>query len=159
MPALAIVLQLEQFAVIEQEVDALAKAHFREVDDGVEPRRHFELDSGLMTFGSKIGNLRIYTARVNEALVGYCTWNVQYDVESKGLLIATQGAWYMAPGHGRLGLRLYKFTLDALRALGVRCVYPHHRLQGRGDIDRLGPWFQHLGAKPIKIEYSLWIGD
>ena len=152
--------QLEQFADISTEAEVLAQAHFLEVDDGVEPRRRFALDSRLMAYGSRIGNLRVYTARVDGQLVGYCTWNIQYDIESRGLLIATQGAWYTDPqfaSHG-LGLRLFKWTLNELKSLGVQCVFPHHRLQGRGTPERLGAWLQRLGAKPIKIEYSLWIG-
>lgn len=152
---------LELFSEIELEVDALARAHFLEVDGGVEEKRKFQLDLDLMRYASKCGNLRVYTARVDGVLAGYCTWNVQYDVESKGLLIATQGAWYTGPAfsaHG-LGLRLFKWSLSELKTLGVQCVFPHHRMQGRGIESRLGRWFRRLGAKPIKIEYSLWIGD
>lgn len=153
--------QYELFAEIELEVDSLARAHFLEVDGGVEPRRPFRLDSGLMAYGSKCGNLRVYTARVDGLLAGYCTWNVQYDVESKGLLIATQGAWYTDPAFSQngLGLKLFKWSLEELKSLGVQCAFPHHRMQGRGADERIGRWFERLGAKLIKKEYSLWIGD
>jgi hypothetical protein len=149
--------QLEQFIDIELEVSGLADAHFEEVDGGVEPKRPFVIDSDLMRYGSKCGNLRIYTVRVDGELVGYCTWNVQYDVESRGLLIATQGAWYVSPAHAGRGLRLYKHSLAELKALGVQCVFPHHRTQGRGAA--LQPWLVRQGAKLIKLEYSLWIGS
>jgi hypothetical protein len=153
--------QYELFSDIEGEVQGLATAHFFEVDGGVEPRRRFLIDADLMRYGSKCGNLRIYTARVDGLLAGYCTWNVQYDVESKGLLIATQGAWYTDPGFSSygLGLRLFKHALRELKSLGVQCVFPHHRTQGRGIESRLGAWLVRQGAKLIKLEYSLWIGD
>jgi hypothetical protein len=153
--------QLELFADIEIEVQALAAAHFQEVDGGVEPKRPFQLDADLMRYGSKCGNLRIYTARVDGQLAGYCTWNVQYDVESRGLFIATQGAWYTDPcfSANGLGLRLFKWSLKELKSLGVQCVFPHHRMQGRGTDERLGRWLCRQGAKLIKKEYSLWIGD
>lgn len=152
---------LQLFSEIEQEVQSLASAHFLEVDGGVEPRRKFEIDRDLMRYGSKCGNLRVYTARVDGALAGYVTWNVSYDVESRGLFIATQGAWYTDPGfsqHG-LGLKLYKWSLAQLKSLGVQCVFPHHRTQGRGVEARLGLWLRRQGAKLVKYEYSLWIGD
>lgn len=153
--------QLESWESISDEVLWLAERHFTEVDGGVEPRRRFEIDQQLMAYGCRIGAIKIYTVRVSGVLAGYCTWNLSYDIESKGLLVATQGAWYTDQefaGHG-LGLKLFKWTLDELRLLGVKCVFPHHRTQGRGTEDRLGTFLVRMGAKLTQYTYTLWIGE
>lgn len=138
------------------DAEPLARAHYDEVDGGVEPRRKMELDVGLMSAMAANGYLKLVTARLGAAMVGYYTWCVQPDVESAGLLIAQQGAWYVAPGHSRLAVKMFDFAVEALRALGVQCIYPHHRAQGRGA--NIGRFFQRRGAKKIQDTYSLWIG-
>jgi hypothetical protein len=160
-PEPQVTFQLEPWEAIATEVQALAERHFAEVDGGVEPRRHLDIDGQLMSYGCKVGAIKIYTARVGPALVGYCTWTISYDVESKGLLIASQGAWYTEQEYQSMaiGLRLFKHTLGELKSLGVQCVFPHHRMQGRGTEDRLGPFFLRLGAKLTQHTYTLWIGE
>jgi hypothetical protein len=146
----------ESFSAILAEVSDLAKRHWDEIGGvELEPQRPFDLDLGQMIYLDKIGNMRVYTARISSKLVGYCSWTLAYDCESKGLLIANQGAWYCEPKSGA-GLRLFKFSINDLRKLGVRCIYPHHHLMGRGA--DLHNWFNRLGAKPMQVVYSLWIG-
>lgn len=151
-----VVLAEEPWSAIWPECDKLGAQHFDEVDSGVEPRRPFKLDDGAMDAMNKAGILKIYTARRAGKMLGYCTWNVTTDVESKGLLIAIQGAWFCLP-KAAAGVSLFMFALRKLTELGVKVAFPHHRLQGRGD--RLGTFFKRLGAKEIKHEFSLWIGD
>lgn len=136
---------------------ALASLHSAEVDEGIEPRRKFELDGALIEAANNTGALRIYTARLDNVLIGYCTWNVSFDAESKGLLIATQGAWFMHPSHVGSGTTLFEASLNALKRLGVKCVFPHHRTQGRGA--GLERYFLRLGATRHQVDYTLWIGD
>lgn len=139
------------------EAEALAKAHFEEVDGGVEPRRKLNLNLNTMQWASDNGTLKLFTARLDGRLVGYYTWNVMDDVESQGLLIAQQGAWYVSPGHPRAACLMFDFAIAELKALGVRCIYPHHRAQGRGA--DIGKFFRRRGAKKIQESYSLWIGE
>lgn len=138
------------------ECQRLAEDHFEEVDGGVEPRRKFKLDAGLMALLSDAGALQIVTARQDNALVGYFTWNVTLDPESEGLLIGQQGAWYVAPGHPRAAFKMFHKSVERMKSLGVQCIYPHHRTQGRGA--GLGKFFKRQGAKEIQHTYSLWIG-
>lgn len=152
-------LRVETFDEVWPECDELASKHFTEVDGGVEPRRVYKLDYRAMRQLSQLGFLKIFTARDNGQLVGYCTWNVMPDIESQGLLIARQGAWFMDDsfGLGSVGLRLFRFAMSHLKNLGVQMIFPHHRLQGRGK--DLGKFFTRIGCKPIMHEYCLWIGD
>lgn len=136
----------------------LAEAHFAEVDGGVEPRRQFKLDGRLMGLMQEAGALHLVTARSgNGDMVGYFTWQTTLDVESEGLLIAQQGAWYAWNGHFRLAVRMFDFSMEHLRSLGVQCIFPHHRMQGRGC--NIGRFFRRRGAKLIQHTYCLWIGD
>ena len=135
----------------------LAEAHFEEVDGGVEPRRRLRVNERVMQALSDTGMLQIVTARTNGRLVGYYTWNISEDVESEGLLIAQQGAWYVAPEHPRVAFLMFHEAVRQLKGMGVKMIFPHHRTQGRGS--HLGRFFIRQGAKEIQHTYSLWIGD
>lgn len=156
---LEIKLNLESWQECKLEALALARLHADEIgEEEVEPRRRHEIDSGLMEMLSNSLVLRIYTARVDSKLVGYLTWNISLDVESRGLVIAQQGGWFHDSECKSFGLawKLFQFSIDDLRAYGVQQIFPHHRLLGRGR--HLGKFFERLGAKPLQHTYSLWIG-
>ena len=135
---------------------ALAEAHFEEVDGGVEPRRPFKLDRNLMRAMDELGVLKLITARIKGEMVGYYTWEVGPDVESEGLLIAQQGAWYVKPNHPLVAGRMFLMAVGILKAMGVKVIFPHHRTQGRGA--HIGRFFEKMGAKRIQETYCLWIG-
>jgi hypothetical protein len=158
MPRTELNVQVESFDAVWPEADQLGLEHFCEVDGGVEPRRHYRLDEEQMRAMNERGILRILTARwgMKRALVGYLTWQLSLDVESKNLMIAQQGAWFVRPGHPRAAKRLFDYSIVYLRGLGVQCIYPHHRMQGRGR--GLERFFLRQGAKATQVTYSLWIG-
>lgn len=139
------------------EAKPLAEAHVGEVDEGVEPRRRFKMDERQMALGSDAGVIKLVTAREGGRMIGYYTWQVSFDVESEGLLIAQQGGWYAVPRKYRAAFDMFDFSVTFLRSLGVQCIFPHHRTQGRGV--NIGRFFMRRGAKDIQRTYSLWIGD
>lgn len=148
----------ETWTDVAAEAVALAEAHFKEVDEGVEPRRPFKLNMTLMGQIFDAGALSITAARdVAGSLIGYCTWIITPDVESEGLIIAQHGPWYVRPDFPGVGANLLKASIEAIRKRGVHICYPHHRLQGRGA--RLGTLYRRLGAVEIQHTYSLWIGE
>lgn len=144
-------------AALWAEMEAPANAHFEEVDGDVEPKRRFKLDLGLMQALADAGALKVVIAREAGRLVGYYTWNIMPDVESEGLLVGHQGAWYVRLGHPRAAYEMFHVAVAELKALGVRCIFPHHRTQGRGA--HIGKFFMRQGAKDIQRTYSLWIGE
>lgn len=149
--------ELEPWESFWREACPLAEAHSAEVDSGVEPRRRFKVDERQMSLLQKYGVLKVFALRKDGALVGYLTWQVTKDLESEGLIIAQQGAWYVAPGHARGARLLFLKSVETLRdKFQVQHIFPHHRTQGRGD--GLGRFFERLGAKKIQETYSLWIG-
>lgn len=153
----AAIVREETWAQVWPDAAGLASAHDVEVNGGVEPRRKHEPDSELMALMSLQGNLRIVAARDQALnLLGYLTWTLLGDPESKGLPIAIQGAWYAAPG-SHVGGLMFDFSVELLKGLGIQCIFPHHRMQGRGA--DLGPFFKLRGATEYKREYILWIGE
>lgn len=136
---------------------ASACTHFEEVDGGVEPKRPFKLDLRLMQAMADVGSLKVIIAREDGRLVGYFTWSIMLDVESEGLSVGHQGAWFVQPNNPRVAHRMFKASVAMLQAYGVQCIFPHHRTQGRGA--NIGRFFKSQGAKDIQRTYSLWIGD
>lgn len=156
MPALEI--WKEPFSAIWPEVQELGQRHFNEVDGGVEPNRVFSLDAEALHAMSKAGVFIVMTARLGGELIGYFTWNVVGDVESVGLKIGLQGAFFVSPGAPlRTAYLLWKRSISEMKAMGVKCIFPHHRMQGRGA--NIGRFFMKQGAKPIQTTYSMWIGE
>lgn len=139
-----------------EEAEALAEVHFCETAGGVEPNRRFKMDRRLMALMHQQGALKIVTARQDGELVGYLTWQLGPDVESEGLLKADQGGWFVLPGYPRALVKMFDRSVELLRIAGVKVIYPHHPMQGRGA--RLGTFFERRGAKPMQTTYSLWIG-
>jgi hypothetical protein len=138
-------------------MQASANCHFEEVDGGVEPKRTFRLNLALMQAMADAGSLKVIIARKAGELVGYFTWSILPDVESEGLVIAQQGAWFVQPGNPTAAHRMFRASVQMLRGFGVQCIFPHHRTQGRGA--NIGRFFKRQGAKEIQRTYSLWIGD
>ena len=152
-----VVVTAEPFASIYPECEVLGRRHFNETDEGVEPRRQWFLQAAPLELANRSGYLRTWSARQKGQLVGYIFWHVLPDVESGGMLIANQGAWFVSPSATpRTARLLWDRSIADLKAIGVQLVNPHHRMQGRGA--QLGKFFIKQGAKPIKQEYSLWIG-
>lgn len=148
--------RIEPFQHFWTEAKPLAEAHSVEVDTDVEPRRRFKVDEANMLRAQDAGCLRVFALRQNRKLVGYLTWQISLDLESEGLVIAQQGAWYVASGHAKGAHKLFTESVATLRQFGVQHIFPHHRTQGRGD--SLGRFFKRQGAKEIQHTYSLWIG-
>ena len=142
-----------------REAEPLARAHFHEVDNGVDDRRTFGPKAEVMADMHQRGILRVIGARQDKELEGYCTWNVLPDIESWGTPMAMQGAWYADPKAKAFGVghRMFKASTKLLKKLGVQYIFPHHRLQGRGEA--IGHYFEKLGGKPIQLSYFLWIGE
>jgi hypothetical protein len=149
----------ESWASLWPEAGPLAAAHFSEVEAGLEPRRKYKVDTEAFAYLNLQGILKIMSAREvpSGRLVAYITWMLQPDLEAMDLgTVALMGPWYAEPGT-RTGGPLFDKSLDMLRELGIQCVFPHHRTQGRGA--ELGSFFKLRGAKHIQQNYLLWIGD
>jgi hypothetical protein len=152
-----VVFAWEPWASVWPEGEALAKAHFNEVEGMLAVKRPCRVNAPAMVEAERLGALRVVGARVLGRLVGYCTWTLMPDPESAGLIMANQGAIYVDPQFAGIGYRMVTFALPGLKAAGADYALMHHRMLGRGA--RLGVWFRRLKATLIKHEYYLWLRD
>jgi len=153
-----VVIGPESWDSVWPEIDAVFAEHFSEVEGDLASNRPYKLDEPAMRAMNATGQLRIFTARVDGALAGYCMWSVTKDVESAGMLIAQHGPWFVREAfkHLWLGPKLFDASIADLRAIGVKNAFPHHRLQGRGA--KLGAFFKRRGAVKMQETYSMWLG-
>jgi hypothetical protein len=151
------VIAWETWGSVWPEGEWLAKAHFSEVEGRLAEKRPCRIDERAMAEAERAGVLRVVGARVDGRLIGYCTWSLLPDPESKGLTMANQGAIYVDPQFAGVGYRMVTFSLPGLRLFGADYALMHHRMLGRGA--RLWVWFIRLGATLIKHEYYLWLRD
>ncbi len=152
-----VVVAVEPWGSLWPEFNELAKKHWTEVEVDTDKRREMKADAALLAKLQASNSLLCVTARQDGRLIGYLTWTLSPDPESAGLTIGDQGAWYVEEGHARVARRMYDRSIAEMKRVGVKCIYPHHRLNGRGH--SLGKFFTRLGAVPEKQVYSLWIGD
>ncbi len=152
------IITVEKWADFYPECLPLMREHNAEVGES-EERMPFDIDADTCAALETIGALLIVTARKDGKLIGYCGFTLGNSLLSKNVLCGTQGPFFVTKDErsSGAGLSLYRHAFREMKQLGVKNVYPHHYL--RGDSARLGEFFEHLGAKPLQHEYSLWIGD
>lgn len=150
---MACVIAFEPFVKAWPEMNILAAIHFKEVEGPLALRRPYNPDPVTAQRMEELGLFKIVTARVDGELAGYFTWSLSHDVESKDLLIANQGAWFVLPGYNGVALQMFKFSKRELSKFGVEIMLLHHRMRGRGKM--LGKFFSRQGAIEIKHEYYL----
>jgi len=121
----AVCYAIERWSQVADEAQEIGAEHFAEVEYGLDPRRKWRLSAHLMSALDAIGASLIVTARVDGVLAGYFTWQITEDVESEGLLIAQQGAWFVRAAYSdyHLGLALLKLSISELKTRGVKCIF------------------------------------
>lgn len=148
----------ESWSECADEIVVLAEASWDETVPGLEPERRFDLDREAFAAMDRAGVLVIVTARgLDSSLLGYCSWVLQFDLESRGALIAQQGSWHAAAGCWGVGWKVFQASLVVLRQLGVQRCYPHKRATGRSaGADR---FFKRLGGVAVMTVYSIELGS
>lgn len=142
-------IEFEKVPDVWQELEALARVENDEVEDA----RPFRPDWQSMATLNKAGIFQVLTARVDGKMVGYFTWLLDFDLESKGTLIASQTAWFVEKGHPVTAVRLFDRAISEFKRVGVEFAYLHHTVTGRGAA--LGHLFQRRGASLLGYNYIL----
>lgn len=99
----------------------------------------------------KRGDLRIYTARLDSVLIGYCAYAIGYSLHYGASLEASEDVLYLAPEHrkGRIGIKLIRFADELLRADGVQVVSRHVKaVHDHGSI------LEHIGYEFVDKIYK-----
>lgn len=97
------------------------------------------------------GQLRIFTARSDDRLIGYAIYLVSPALHYWQSLQAKQDVLYLLPAHrnGRVGWRLIEFADESLRRDGVQVVHQHVKIA-----HNFGPLLERLGY--TRLEYLYW---
>ena len=133
----------------------MAEHHAEVVDDG--EREPLDLNVDTIAAMDSNGSLLILAARKEGKLVGYIMFILGRSLMSKNVMCATQAPYFVTQSERKngAGLKLYRKAIAILRERHVHVVFPHHWIKGGGE--KLGEFFEHLGAREIQHEYSLWV--
>lgn len=151
-------LQIEKFADFYPECLPLLAEHNGEIGES-ENNMPLDIDVDGYAQMCAVGMLQLMTARKDGKLIGYCVFTIGNSLLSKNVLCGTQGPFFVTKQERATGtaLRLYRESIKIMKQRGVKNVYPHHWM--RGDSEKLGKYFEALGALPVERVYSLWIGE
>lgn len=141
-------LSIEKWADVESEIEELFAAHLLELGGST-----LALDLSLCRALSAADAMVLVIARDSASmLIGYCIWTIGPSLERLGETIAELKPWYVRPEWRKssLGLRLFKESLDVLRARGIKRCFPHH-----WGNETLGKFFSRMGAKPVEWVYEM----
>lgn len=96
------------------------------------------------------GVLRIFTARLDRQLVGYCVFVLAYNIHYGSSLEANEDVLFLVPEQrkGGTGIRLIKFTDELLKAEGVQVVRRHVKLA-----HNFGAIYERFGYEPVDQIY------
>lgn len=141
--------QREDSADLVGEIQPLLEAHWREVahyqDIPLAP------DWGSYYTAEQAGQLRCYSARDCDELIGYVVFFVRPNMHYRGSLQAWQDVLFMAPEHraGMAGVKLIRHAERRLAAEGVQVVYHHAK-----RTNRVGELLGRLGYELVDEIYA-----
>jgi hypothetical protein len=146
---LSLEIKFESIRESWQDFERLALQEQAEISE----QRPFRPDWESMQALNEKGIFQVLVARIDGNVVGYFTWLLDFDLESKGTLIANQLAWYVEPGHPIIAVRMLDRAIEELKKIGCEFVYFHHTVHGRGA--SLGRLFERKGAELLGYNYVL----
>ena len=130
-------------------VEALLERHWREI-------AHYQdielnVDWSVYEQAEALGKLRIFTARVDDELVGYAVFFVNHNPHYKDSLQAVQDILFLAPEHrkGRIGFGLLAFADMQLAGEGVQATYHHSKAA-----HNIGPLLERMGYELVDVIYA-----
>jgi len=146
----------ERWADVADECERLGAVHHAEATAGVEGA--FRLNREAMQQLADAGLWRVFVARVDGTLAGYCCWTHETNLEAAAPKTMAHGPFYVSPEYARhkLGMGLLRAASDVLTAEGYRVLRLHHTMHGRGA--RAGRLYEALGAVEYQREYIWRVG-
>lgn len=147
--------QEESYTNIKDDIKDLLKSHWEEVElyqDDIEMNPDWDQYFKL----SCLGVLRIYTARDEDRLVGYCILLVNNSLHYKDRLLASCDLLYVKPEarKGLVGYNLIKYAEEKLKQIGVSVVQINTKTYA--PFDKL---LERMDFSLIERSYSKYIGN
>jgi GNAT superfamily N-acetyltransferase len=141
--------QRESAATVVQEIVPLLYLHWQEIAHYKDIPLDPDTDAYLALDGA--GALRVYTARADGQLIGYCIYFVRPNIHYRTSLQAVQDVLFLLPEHrkGRVGFGLIHFADEQLRAEGVQAAYQHVKKS-----HDFGPLLERMGYEHVDTIYG-----
>ncbi len=143
----------ERFTDLREEADGLFRAHWEEASaDRSVP---LDLDWDVYADLERIGAMMAITVRVDGALVGYAIYVVMRHLHYRTRSVAHSDAFFLDKRfrQSRIGMRMFRFAEEVLRARGVDDVSARVKLHVKGGRRRasdLQPVFRRMGYRPVE---------
>jgi hypothetical protein len=154
--AFGVTIQEEALFPFVHDAEQLFKEHCVAVGEPEDQWRQKNLPMiGLL---SRMGLWHIVTARINGRVFGYLMTIIGPSLENINTLVGTQNLYFVSKdAHSgmRLGMKLQKASIAALKARGVSEIIMRAGVRGTGS--RQGVLFKRLGAEPFGQLYKLEI--
>lgn len=147
--------QVEKIETVREETAALLSLHWQEL--GLDHERiPLDADHARYEDLERQGILHIVTVRDMGKLVGYHIALVTPHLHYKSTLHAITDIYFLLPEYrqGRIGIKLFQFVEQDLRARGVKRLLTSNKLH----LD-IGKIFDYLGYKEVERLYSKYIGS
>lgn len=145
-----IVYKQESLVTVRKDVVDLARADWEEInhDDDAYP---FDPDWDLYSLLEDNGSLLIFTARLDDVLVGYFSVVKSPSLHSKGKFVLCNDVIYLHKDHrkGRTGIGLFKFVEDCLKGDG----YSNLQILYSQKYD-ISPLLSRLGYRHIESKHE-----
>jgi GNAT superfamily N-acetyltransferase len=136
-----IALQRETLYDVMEDVAPLLELHYREL---TMHKERIALDPVWERYAAleKQGSIALFTARVEEKLVGYSAFFVQSHIHYERTLVASNDVLFLHPDYrkGSCGIKLIRFSEQQLKAQGVDKITWHVKFSKdfRPILHRLG---------------------
>lgn len=139
----------ESIATVIDEIQPLLEAHWREIAQY--PDIPLDPNFDQYRLAETCGQLRIFTVRLEERLVGYAIYLLSPALHYSKSLQAKQDVLYLMPEHrtGRMGRRLIEFADEHLQRDRVQVVYQHMK-----PAHDFSPLLKRIGYELSEIIYS-----
>mgnify|MGYP001607900475 CR=1 FL=1 len=138
--------QQEAVADVLDEIRPLLDMHWREVSHYQDIQLRPDWD-----FYCTAQGIRLYTARDEGRLIGYCVFFVSHNKHYMDSMQAVQDILFVHPEYrgSRAGYRLIKFCDEQLRQEGCQVVYQHMKAA-----QSFGPLLEHAGYELVDLIYA-----
>lgn len=146
--------QQESVVTVMNQVEALAKLEWEEVQHNKEERT-LSPDWDLYMLLEDKGYLMIFTVRDSGKLVGYFFATISPNLHCKGDFVVANDAIFLHPDYrkSRIGVNLFKFTEKCLAESGYNFLYVS--TTERNKIDGL---MSYLGYEKVETRFLKRIG-
>ena len=147
---MAVTFQTERLTDVRHEAEALAQAHWEEVEAPMYGAREYHMDFEQYEKLDSAGMLHIVTARDGGRMVGYASFFATCNMHLGGMLATLDGLFLDRAYRGAGGIKLLRFAADEVRACGA--VAAQFSSPASKDC---GALYRRLGAKMTETVYTL----